>query len=304
MPTVGSEAVNPPGGSHEDGFLAGYSYYFSQMYVAPAAAAVSTVGQAGTAVVNNVVTEAKLLPGTLQALPGAYIATASSGQQASGLSGGVAGLTDSLNPFGGGIDFGPLYGHTAEYQNGVAVGQAGGFVMNAVMTVSGARGVVTGIQALRSSTGGLVQLAQLRLVSGGTVNVIFANGEAVVATEAALAQVGVNGTMGAMAVANLAQTVKMSPESSGGWGSAPSNPLQEAMNRGMKVLRGSTAPDEMVEVLKKLGRPMSREQIGEVIHTVKDKMNIGAAEDLIFDRSGGMWDSRTGEYIGKMWEPI
>ena len=49
---------------------------------------------------------------------------------------------------------------------------------------------------------------------------------------------------------------------------------------------------------------MSREQIGEVIHTVKDKMNIGAAEDLIFDRSGGMWDSRTGEYIGKMWEPI
>ena len=48
----------------------------------------------------------------------------------------------------------------------------------------------------------------------------------------------------------------------------------------------------------------SRQQIGEVIHKAKDKMNIGAAEDVIFDRSGGMWDSRTGEYIGKIWEPL
>jgi hypothetical protein len=33
-------------------------------------------------------------------------------------------------------------------------------------------------------------------------------------------------------------------------------------------------------------------------------MNIGAAEDLTFDKSGGMWDSRMGEYIGKMWEAL
>ena len=78
--------------------------------------------------------------------------------------------------------------------------------------------------------------------------------------------------------------------------------LQAAIDRGMKVLRGPTAPDEMVGVLQKLGRPMSRERIGDVIHLVKAKMNIGAAEDVVFDLSGGMWDSRTGEYIGKMWE--
>jgi hypothetical protein len=39
-----------------------------------------------------------------------------------------------------------------------------------------------------------------------------------------------------------------------------------------------------------------------VIHIVKNKMKIGAAEDLVFDYSGGVWDSRTGEYLGKMWE--
>ena len=47
---------------------------------------------------------------------------------------------------------------------------------------------------------------------------------------------------------------------------------------------------------------MSRERIREVIHHVKNKMGIGADEDIIFDLSGGMWDSRTGEFIGKMWE--
>jgi hypothetical protein len=29
---------------------------------------------------------------------------------------------------------------------------------------------------------------------------------------------------------------------------------------------------------------------------------IGSAEDIVFDHSGGMWDSRNGEYLGKMWE--
>jgi len=83
-----------------------------------------------------------------------------------------------------------------------------------------------------------------------------------------------------------------------------SNPLEDAIGRGMKVLRGKGAPDDMVKVLEKLGRPMDRIKIGDIIHKVKQKMNIGAAEDLIFDLSGGMWDPRTGEYIGKIWEPI
>ena len=82
----------------------------------------------------------------------------------------------------------------------------------------------------------------------------------------------------------------------------PENALGAAMNGGMRTLRGPSAPDEMVDVLEKLGRPMSRNKIREVIHEVKRKMNIGADEDLVFDYSGGLWDSRTGEYIGKIWE--
>ena len=82
------------------------------------------------------------------------------------------------------------------------------------------------------------------------------------------------------------------------------NLLDVATRRGMRVLRGPAAPDRMVKVLEEMGRPMSRSKIGDVIHKVKHKMNIGPDEDLIFDRSGGMWDSRTGEYIGKIWEPV
>jgi hypothetical protein len=33
-------------------------------------------------------------------------------------------------------------------------------------------------------------------------------------------------------------------------------------------------------------------------------MNMGAAEELVLDRSGGMWDSRTGEFIGKLWDAM
>jgi filamentous hemagglutinin len=221
------QAQDDAQGSHEDGFFASYAYYFGQTYVAPVSAAASKVKEVGTTAVDNVVREAKLLPGTLGALPGAYIQTAASGQQASGLSGGVAGLTDSLNPFGGGIDFGPQYGYTAEYQNGVAVGNAGGFVMNTLMTIGGVNGVVTGIQALRSSTGALVQLVQLRLVGGGTVNFIIQNGGAVIATAEALAQVGINGTIAAAGVANLGQTVQMSTggSGSGAGGAAPERPV-------------------------------------------------------------------------------
>ena len=76
------------------------------------------------------------------------------------------------------------------------------------------------------------------------------------------------------------------------------------MNRGMKVIRGPNAPDEILRVLERLGRPMSRERLREIIHEAKRRMKIGAAEDIIFDQSGGMWDSRTGEYIGKIWDAI
>lgn len=82
------------------------------------------------------------------------------------------------------------------------------------------------------------------------------------------------------------------------------NPLQAAVDRGMRTISGPSMPDTIVDLSEKLGHPVTREQIREIIHDAKRKMGIAADEDLIFDYSGGMWDSRTGEYIGKFWEPI
>ena len=31
-------------------------------------------------------------------------------------------------------------------------------------------------------------------------------------------------------------------------------------------------------------------------------VGLGAADDIVFDLSGGMWNSRNGEFIGKIWE--
>ena len=80
------------------------------------------------------------------------------------------------------------------------------------------------------------------------------------------------------------------------------SPLQNAINKGMRSFRGKDAPDRMVEVMKKMGRPMSRTEIGNKIHKAKKNLDIGPAEDVVFDHSGGLWDSRTGEYISKIWE--
>jgi hypothetical protein len=85
---------------------------------------------------------------------------------------------------------------------------------------------------------------------------------------------------------------------------AYTGPLADAINRGMKTITGPNMADEAVEIAKKLGQPLSRDRIREIIHTAKNKMNIGAAEDLVLDRSGGMWDSRTGEFIGKLWDAM
>ena len=82
------------------------------------------------------------------------------------------------------------------------------------------------------------------------------------------------------------------------------NYLQEAIARGMKVLRGPPTPDELVGVMDILGRPISRVQIGDVIHKVKADVTVGlgAADDIVFDLSGGIWNSRNGEPIEKIWE--
>ena len=82
------------------------------------------------------------------------------------------------------------------------------------------------------------------------------------------------------------------------------NCLEEAIARGMSILRGPSAPDDLVAVMQRLGRPMDRTQIGEVIHKVKadPTVGLGAADDLVFDFSGGLWNGVNGEYLGKIWD--
>ena len=78
--------------------------------------------------------------------------------------------------------------------------------------------------------------------------------------------------------------------------------LGEAVKRGMRVFHGEDAPQQVVDILRKMGRNEDIYKVGEVIHAAKDFYGIGAAEDIVFDYSGGMWDSRSGDYLGKIWE--
>lgn len=80
--------------------------------------------------------------------------------------------------------------------------------------------------------------------------------------------------------------------------------LGAAIGRRMKTISRPTMAVDAFEIAAKLGKPMTRQEIREIVHIAKNKMNIGAAEDLVLDLSGGMWDSRTGEFIGKLWDAL
>ena len=91
------------------------------------------------------------------------------GKQASSLSGYTDSLTDSVNPFGGGTGIGPVYGQGNAYRQGSSVGAVTGFTINTVLTISGVRGVVTGVQAVRAA-GGFLQVGQVALAGGGVMD--------------------------------------------------------------------------------------------------------------------------------------
>ena len=107
-------------------------------------------------------------------------------------------------------DAGPLYGHEEAFQNGRAVGNVAGFAVDAVLTVSGISGVVTGVRAIQSA-GGLLQVAQLLTDAGQTINVVVQNGRVVVATAETLASLGVS----AAAAANLMAAANNAGQSGG-----------------------------------------------------------------------------------------
>lgn len=74
-------------------------------------------------------------------IPRAYWETARSGEQISALSGWVAGVTDRMNPFGGGLDYGPLMGQQRAYRSGRRTGNLTGDVENTVLLATGVYGL-------------------------------------------------------------------------------------------------------------------------------------------------------------------
>ena len=105
------------------------------------------------------------------------------------------------------------------FQNGRVVGNVAGFAVDAVLTVGGISGVITGVRAIQSASG-LIKVAQV-VRNGELVNVVMANGQAVIATAETLASLGVS----AEAARNLGENLNnmmMSNPPGGSGGSAPS----------------------------------------------------------------------------------
>ncbi len=117
-----------------------------------------------------------------------------------------------------------VWGNEQAFENGRAIGRATGLVMDAVITVSGVggavKGVITGIRAIQGA-GGAIQVAQLLTNTGQTLNVVMVNGRAVEATAEVLASLGVSAEAAAslMASANNAGQGGSSPQE--GPGNAP-----------------------------------------------------------------------------------
>ena len=117
--------------------------------------------------------------------------TTASGETADSLAGTLEGMTDQLNPFGGGLGFNPIFGHQKAYEEGKVVGQVTGFTMNVVMAVSGVTGVVKAVGAIKGA-GGLIQGARMVTNTGQVVNLVWVNGKAVPATAKLLGSLGIS----------------------------------------------------------------------------------------------------------------
>jgi RHS repeat-associated protein len=137
------------------------------------------------------------ITGTIYNLPGAYVATAYSGEQISSVSGYVSSLTQSVNPFGYGIDMGPLYDQTVAYESGQEVGSATGTVENVVLLAAGIEGGVNGARALLQT---LRQSSALTFTGEGALAV-----EGLAGTSVAIDQIGQGGTAAGLGIWNLSQ---------------------------------------------------------------------------------------------------
>jgi len=138
--------------------------------------------------------EIELLPGTLYNLPGCYWETACSGEQLDSLNGWTNGVTDSLNPFGGGLPTEAVYGNYDAYSGGQSVGYFTGIVLNSALTVYGISGTVSAIRSIQAAggLGSLYQVGQLSVAGGGSITFVVLGGEAVPLTAQLAGSLGIS----------------------------------------------------------------------------------------------------------------
>lgn len=170
-------------------------------------------GQAVAGWWGSAVSEAGRLPNTFYYFWGEIPGTFASGEAADSVLGAVNGTTGALNPFGGGLPVGTLYGNQGAYAGGQGVGQVTGFFMNVALTVSGVQGMLTAARSIQSG-GGLLQVLQFAGNNGRTLNLVVVNGQPVVATIEGLAAMGITGT----AAANIIRLANDAFSNGGGGG--------------------------------------------------------------------------------------
>ena len=169
---------------------------------------------------------------------GGYAKSALSGEQADSLAGFRDGFNHCFGNLNWADDTGAAYGYDAAYDNGYYVGQKTFFALDMALTFSGIDGLITGIVKsiqLVKIGGKTIQVASLLLPDGRIINVVMPiPGVVVPVAELSLAD---GATLGLGIDGLLALQQAGGP---GGEVPAPDNPLEAAMRRGMKILRGPT----------------------------------------------------------------
>jgi RHS repeat-associated protein len=143
------------------------------------------------------------------ALPGAYVDTATNGQQISSLSGAVDSGTGAVNPFGPGTHIGPRWGQNGAYAKGQTVGKVWGFTVNTILTVAGTHAIITSVKTIATASGP-IQVGVAALAGGGTKQVVVVNGVVMELTPALAAKLGLTaakGVVSAAAGSNLSRAV-------------------------------------------------------------------------------------------------
>jgi len=163
--------------------------------------------------------EIYLLPGTIYYLPQGYWETGVSGGQTDSLLGWINGVTDALNPVGGGLPTTPIYGNEWAFSGGRTVGRVTGIGVGAVLSVAGVAGTVSALQYVHAA-GGLLQVGELALAGGGTIFFAVVNGEALPLTAELAVSLGISAAGGLVVAGGIdgqiAYSVGVPGESGGG----------------------------------------------------------------------------------------